>query len=83
MLGYIFKRLLLTLPTLLLVSVGVFFLIRLIPGDPALYCWAKAPTPHRSQAYAPTWAWIVLCGAVPCLAGARGARRSGTIHRLG
>jgi peptide/nickel transport system permease protein len=35
-LGYIFKRLLLTLPTLLLVSVGVFFLIRLIPGDPAL-----------------------------------------------
>jgi peptide/nickel transport system permease protein len=36
MLGYIFKRLLLTLPTLLLVGVGVFFLIRLIPGDPAL-----------------------------------------------
>ena len=36
MLGYIFKRLLLTLPTLLLVSVGVFLLIRLIPGDPAL-----------------------------------------------
>jgi len=36
MLGYMFKRLLLTLPTLLLVSVGVFLLIRLIPGDPAL-----------------------------------------------
>jgi peptide/nickel transport system permease protein len=36
MLGYICKRLLLTLPTLLLVSVGVFLLIRLIPGDPAL-----------------------------------------------
>ena len=36
MLGYIFKRLLSTLPTLLLVSLGVFFLIRLIPGDPAL-----------------------------------------------
>jgi peptide/nickel transport system permease protein len=36
MLGYIFKRLLLTLPTLLLVSIGVFLLIRLIPGDPAL-----------------------------------------------
>jgi peptide/nickel transport system permease protein len=36
MLGYIFKRLLSILPTLLLVSVGVFFLIRLIPGDPAL-----------------------------------------------
>ena len=36
MLGYIFKRLLLALPTLLLVSVAVFLLIRLIPGDPAL-----------------------------------------------
>src|SRR6202042_3191193 len=36
MLGYIFKRLLSTLPTLFLVSVGVFLLIRLIPGDPAL-----------------------------------------------
>src|SRR3984957_7269688 len=36
MLGYIFKRLLSTLPTLLLVSVGVFFLIRLIPRGPAV-----------------------------------------------
>jgi peptide/nickel transport system permease protein len=36
MLGYIFKRLLLTVPTLLLVSVAVFLIIRLIPGDPAL-----------------------------------------------
>ncbi|MDB6100643.1 MAG: binding-protein-dependent transport system inner rane component [Gammaproteobacteria bacterium] len=36
MLAYIFKRLLLTVPTLLLVSVAVFLIIRLIPGDPAL-----------------------------------------------
>jgi peptide/nickel transport system permease protein len=36
MLSYIIKRLLLTLPTLSLVSIGVFLLIRLIPGDPAL-----------------------------------------------
>jgi peptide/nickel transport system permease protein len=36
LLAYIAKRLLLTLPTLLLVSVGVFLFIRLIPGDPAL-----------------------------------------------
>jgi peptide/nickel transport system permease protein len=36
MLSYILKRLLLTLPTLSLVSIGVFLLIRLIPGDPAL-----------------------------------------------
>ena len=35
MLGYIAKRLLLTLPTLFFVALAVFFLIRLIPGDPA------------------------------------------------
>ncbi|HET7085446.1 MAG TPA: ABC transporter permease [Rhizomicrobium sp.] len=35
MIAYIFRRLLLTIPTLLLVSVIVFGLIRLIPGDPA------------------------------------------------
>jgi len=35
MLGYIARRLILTLPTLLLVALAVFFLIRLIPGDPA------------------------------------------------
>ncbi len=32
---YIFRRLLMTLPTLLLVGISVFSLIRLIPGDPA------------------------------------------------
>jgi len=36
MLSYILKRLALTLPTLSLVSIAVFLLIRLIPGDPAL-----------------------------------------------
>ena len=36
MLSYICKRLLLTLPTLSLVSVAVFLIMRLIPGDPAL-----------------------------------------------
>jgi peptide/nickel transport system permease protein len=35
MIAYIFRRLLLTIPTLLLVSAIVFGLIRLIPGDPA------------------------------------------------
>lgn len=35
MLHYLAKRLLLTLPTLFLVSLMVFVLIRLIPGDPA------------------------------------------------
>jgi peptide/nickel transport system permease protein len=34
MLGYLAKRLLMTIPTLLLVAIGVFTLVRLIPGDP-------------------------------------------------
>jgi peptide/nickel transport system permease protein len=34
--GFIAKRLLLTLPTLLLVAASVFVLVRLIPGDPVL-----------------------------------------------
>ena len=36
MLSYIAKRLLLALPTLILVALAVFFMIRLIPGDPAV-----------------------------------------------
>ena len=35
MLKYLAKRLLLTIPTLLLVAVIVFLLVRLVPGDPA------------------------------------------------
>ncbi|WP_426413080.1 ABC transporter permease [Bradyrhizobium ganzhouense] len=34
MLGYLARRLLMTIPTLLLVAIGVFALVRLIPGDP-------------------------------------------------
>jgi peptide/nickel transport system permease protein len=34
MIGYVLRRLAMTLPTLLLVSVAVFALVRLIPGDP-------------------------------------------------
>ncbi len=36
MLSYVARRLLLALPTLVLVALAVFFLIRLAPGDPAL-----------------------------------------------
>lgn len=36
MLGYVLRRLMLLLPTLLIVSIVVFSLIHLIPGDPAL-----------------------------------------------
>ena len=42
MLSYIARRLLLSLPTLLLVALAVFFIIRLIPGDPALVMLGEA-----------------------------------------
>ncbi len=35
MVGYILRRLLLTIPTLVLVALAVFALIRMVPGDPA------------------------------------------------
>ena len=42
MLSYIVKRLLLSLPTLVLVALAVFFMIRLIPGDPAVVMLGEA-----------------------------------------
>ncbi len=35
MAAYVLRRLLLTIPTLILVAASVFVLIRMIPGDPA------------------------------------------------
>jgi peptide/nickel transport system permease protein len=45
MIGYIGKRLALAIPTLMLVSLAVFFLIRLIPGDPALVMLGEGADP--------------------------------------
>lgn len=44
---YIGKRLLWTLPTLLLVSVMVFFMVRLIPGDPVQLILGDQATPSE------------------------------------
>lgn len=43
---YVLKRLLAAIPTLLLVAASVFFLMRLIPGDPALLILGDAATPE-------------------------------------
>lgn len=45
-LAYAARRLLLALPTLLLVAACVFFLLRLVPGDPALLILGDAATPE-------------------------------------
>jgi peptide/nickel transport system permease protein len=50
MLGYIFKRLLLAIPTLFLVALIVFFLIRLIPGDPAQVMLGEGASPEAIAA---------------------------------
>lgn len=44
--GYVLRRLLVALPTLLLVAASVFFLMRLIPGDPAALILGDAGTPE-------------------------------------
>ena len=46
MAGYVIRRLLVALPTLLLVAAAVFFLMRLVPGDPATVILGDAATPE-------------------------------------
>src|SRR5688572_109405 len=46
---YVGRRLLWTLPTLLLVGLLVFVLIRLVPGDPALLILGDAATPEQLE----------------------------------
>lgn len=50
MLSYILRRLALTLPTLLLVSVAVFALVRLIPGDPVQLMFGDLGTAEQMAA---------------------------------
>jgi len=45
MLGFIVKRLLMAVPTLLIVAVSVFVLVRLVPGDPASLLLGDMATP--------------------------------------
>lgn len=47
MIAYTLRRILLTVPTLLIVSVVVFALIRLIPGDPAQLMLGDAGSPEQ------------------------------------
>ena len=47
MLGYVARRLAFTIPTLLLVAVAVFTLVRLIPGDPVQLMLGDAADPQQ------------------------------------
>ena len=48
MLGYLARRLAMTIPTLLLVAIGVFALVRLIPGDPVQVMLGDAADPVQA-----------------------------------
>ncbi len=65
-LRYIGRRLLLTVPTLLIVAILVFMLVRLVPGDPAQVMLGDAATPEALAALraemgldAPLWTQFV------------------------
>jgi peptide/nickel transport system permease protein len=48
--AYVLRRLLLTIPTLLIVSLAVFALVRLIPGDPVTLMFGDGGTPEQIAA---------------------------------
>src|SRR5258708_18516644 len=50
MLGYLVRRLAMTIPTLLLVAIAVFALVRLIPGDPVQVMLGDSADPAQVQA---------------------------------
>lgn len=50
MLGYAVRRLIATLPTLLIVALSVFVLMRVVPGDPALLILGDAADPDQVRA---------------------------------
>lgn len=50
MIYYVFKRLLYFIPTILLVALVVFFLIHLVPGDPAVVMLGEDATPAQVEA---------------------------------
>ena len=49
MIRYIGKRLLIAIPTLILISIFVFTLQKLLPGDPALIMAGDSAIPRRSN----------------------------------
>jgi len=50
MIAYIIRRLLLAIPTLIIVALMVFFLVRLIPGDPAQIMLGEGADPSAVAA---------------------------------
>ncbi|MEZ4562122.1 MAG: hypothetical protein R2853_05255 [Thermomicrobiales bacterium] len=82
MFQYILRRLALLIPVLLGVSLVVFTLIRLIPGDATLLAIGVDTriTPEQRELVRKAYGLDPACpGAIPALAGACGAGRPGNL----
>ena len=55
MLRYVLRRILMTIPTILIASAIVFLMLRFIPGDPALLMAGEDPKPEVIQALRKQW----------------------------
>jgi len=55
MLRYVLRRILMTIPTILVASAIVFLMLRFIPGDPALLMAGEDPKPEVIQALRRQW----------------------------
>jgi peptide/nickel transport system permease protein len=65
MLNFLFRRLLSTIPVLLIVSVLVFLMLRLTPGDPAAVLAGDAATTEQiAQIRTSSWDWTARSRAV-------------------
>ena len=58
MFRYTIHRLLLTIPVLVGISVVVFLIMALIPGDPATVILGAFATPENATKVAANWGWI-------------------------
>jgi hypothetical protein len=75
-------RLAMAVPTLFIVSVTVFALIRLVPGDPASLMLGDLATPAALADLRTASAWTEPAGAVPHLARPAAAGRPRAVHHL-
>jgi len=55
MLGYVLRRLLATIPTLIAVSMAIFLMLRMIPGDPALLMAGEDARPEVVESLRRQW----------------------------
>ena len=83
MVGFIVRRLLATIPVLLIVAVLVFLMLRLTPGDPAaILAGDAASMPNRSPPSARASASIARClvqfesGSASCCKASSASRTS-------